>query len=503
MEFDYIIVQAGGKGTRLMPLTRNRPKGLVPVNNLPILFHLFRKYPEKRFIVIGDYKYDVLRRYLQTYADVSYLVFKAEEEGNVAGLKKALSYIPSGQGFMVIWSDLLLPVAFDTTSCERGCYIGVTDRFVCSWRYRDGRLEKELSVEDGVAGCFLFDSKEKLANLPDAGSFTKYLCTTDIPFKALDMGDTRELGRIEAIHEIDTNENRCRPYNRITVIGETVIKEGLTQEAKKLIERETAWYQAVDALGFKGIPRIYLHDPLTMERIHGENAFRVELDDHAKRTVLDRIYARLDQLHHLQKGVLSSHDMQEDYYRKTMKRLSSIRDIIPFAEDDTIVINGVKCRNVYRYPAFLQEKVNRILHEGEFGIIHGDCTLTNTLLDDQCNIYYIDARGYFGRTALIGDVYYDWAKVYYSIEGAFDQFNVKNFTLEIGDDAVAFKIAPSGWETMTQYFVSKIPNYDEYRLKLIHAVIWLSLASHCWDDYDALCTAFYNGLYLLNTVEET
>ena len=34
-----IIIQAGGKGTRLEQLTRNKPKCLVPVDNLPIIFH--------------------------------------------------------------------------------------------------------------------------------------------------------------------------------------------------------------------------------------------------------------------------------------------------------------------------------------------------------------------------------------------------------------------------------------------------------------------------------
>ena len=53
---DYIIVQAGGKGTRLRHLTKNKPKALVPVENLPMLFHLFRKYPDKRFVIIADYK---------------------------------------------------------------------------------------------------------------------------------------------------------------------------------------------------------------------------------------------------------------------------------------------------------------------------------------------------------------------------------------------------------------------------------------------------------------
>lgn len=41
---NYIIVQAGGKGTRLKHLTKNKPKALVPVENLPMMFHLFRKY---------------------------------------------------------------------------------------------------------------------------------------------------------------------------------------------------------------------------------------------------------------------------------------------------------------------------------------------------------------------------------------------------------------------------------------------------------------------------
>ena len=63
MELNYIIVQAGGKGTRMENLTHNKPKALVPINNLPMIFHLFRKYPSKKFIIIGDYKFEVLKKY--------------------------------------------------------------------------------------------------------------------------------------------------------------------------------------------------------------------------------------------------------------------------------------------------------------------------------------------------------------------------------------------------------------------------------------------------------
>lgn len=68
MNLNYIIVQAGGKGSRMERLTRNKPKALVPVNNLPMIFHLFKKFSDKKFIIIGDYKFDVLKKYLYTFA---------------------------------------------------------------------------------------------------------------------------------------------------------------------------------------------------------------------------------------------------------------------------------------------------------------------------------------------------------------------------------------------------------------------------------------------------
>ncbi|MBR0061491.1 MAG: NTP transferase domain-containing protein [Selenomonadaceae bacterium] len=68
MDLKYVVVQAGGKGSRMERLTRNKPKALVPVNNLPMIFHLFKKFSDKKFIVIGDYKFDVLKKYLYTFA---------------------------------------------------------------------------------------------------------------------------------------------------------------------------------------------------------------------------------------------------------------------------------------------------------------------------------------------------------------------------------------------------------------------------------------------------
>ena len=134
MEIDYIIIQAGGLGTRLGYLTQNRPKAIVPVNNRPIIFHMFEKYPEAKFIIIGDYKCDVLQSYLETFAEVRYMLVQTGGMGNACGVKTALDYIPSGAPFMLVWSDLILDLNFNTDELAGGCYLGTTNRFRCSWK---------------------------------------------------------------------------------------------------------------------------------------------------------------------------------------------------------------------------------------------------------------------------------------------------------------------------------------------------------------------------------
>ena len=111
----------------------------------------------------------------------------------------------------------------------------------------------------------------------------------------------------------------------------------------------------------------------------------------------------------------------------------------------------------------------------------------------------LDPRGYFGYTEIYGDVRYDWAKLYYSIVGNYDQFNLKNFRLDIEENQVTLEIQSNQWEDMEQVFFELIDT-DEYEIKLLHAIIWLSLTTYAWQDYDSVCGAFYNGLYYLEDV---
>ncbi len=74
-----------------------------------MLFHLFRKYQDKRFVIIADYKREVMHEYLEAFADVKYQIVNAGGRGTCAGVRQAISLIPDREPFLLVWSDLILP----------------------------------------------------------------------------------------------------------------------------------------------------------------------------------------------------------------------------------------------------------------------------------------------------------------------------------------------------------------------------------------------------------
>lgn len=498
---DYIIVQAGGKGTRLGYLTKNKPKCLVPVGNLPMLFHLFRKYQDKNFVIITDYKKEVMREYLECFAKVKYLVVDAEGKGTCAGLGQALRLIPERQSFMLIWSDLILPDTFELpegyeeNTAQRD-YVGISKSFPCRWSYQNGKFLEEGSVEHGVAGFFLFTEKSKLKNVPESGELVRWMQQEKFSFKEISMDETREFGNLEEYNRLQ--KEKYRPFNRMTWMGNKVRKEGIDEQGKTLVERECRWYAEAMKKKIESIPEIYQTTPLEMERIRGRNIYECDLDYPEKKAVLVKLVNALKELHGTESRIPDAFSREKVYYRKTMERIQSVRDLIPLADRKKIWINGRECRNVFFYKHDLERKLGLISCQG-FCLIHGDCTFSNLMLRENGDPVMIDPRGYFGYQELYGDPLYDWAKLYYSIVGNYDRFNLKDFQLDIGQEEVKLQIASNRWEDMEEDFFA-LTGTDRASIRLLHAIIWLSLTTYAWQDYDSICGAFYNGLYYLEEV---
>lgn len=496
MNPEYIIVQAGGKGTRLKHLTRNRPKALVPVGNLPMLFHLFRKYPESKYIIIGDYHFDVLKRYLSAFAGVEYrLVCATGFNGTCAGLREAVSLLPDNQSFMLIWSDLILPDEFVLPE-GGGNYIGVARDFPCRWRYENGVFREEASDTYGVAGVFAFQDKTVLAHVPEEGELVRWMAGTDLAFQSLPLYRVKEYGLLSEYEKLESA--RCRPFNRTYTENGLFVKEPVDVQGEGLAKREIAWYREVQAQRFSNIPNIVCYEPLKMEYINGRAIYEYsDLTDERKKDLLNRIIGCLKSVQELKHIPADRDSFDEAYIGKTFQRLEKVRDLVPFAGDKFVTVNGRRCRNVLFCRSELERLIGRYFPP-EFKLIHGDCTFSNIMLREDKEPVLIDPRGYFGHTELYGDPAYDWAKLYYSIVGNYDQFNRKRFDLEIGPDSVMLKITSNGWEGQEAAFFELLRDeVTPAQIHLLHAIIWLSLTTYAWEDYDSICGAFYNGLYYL------
>ena len=528
---EYIIVQAGGRGTRLGYLTKNKPKALAPIENLPMLFHLFRKYPEKKFLIIADYQKDVLKKYLKAFAEVDYQVVDAVGTGTCSGVRQSIDLIPENRQFMLIWSDLILPVDFElpyeysNTDVKKDNdvvkeqnfqdkypdnYLGLSVTFPCRWKYENDEFSEERSLEYGVAGFFLFRDKQVIKNVPESGELVRWMQNEKMIFKTVSLAKTREFGLLEEYEKLSIE--KTRPFNRITIDGDILVKKPVDIQGQKLAIKECAWYRKAVELGVKGLPQIYSYDPLTMEFISGKNIYECNFSIEEKRKLLFKLITALKELHSVESIPCDHTSIKEAYYDKTIGRLEKIEHLVPFAGDRFININGRKCRNVFFYKDDLKKRIEELAPR-DFKFIHGDCTFSNLMIRSNLEPVFIDPRGYFGFTELYGDERYDWAKLYYSIVGNYDRFNLKRFSLDIGAHSVIngeeikdlgygevrLSIESNGWEELERDFY-ELTGADEYEIKLIHAVIWLSLTTYAWQDFDSICGAFYNGLYYLEEV---
>lgn len=497
----HVIIQAGGKGTRLESLTRNKPKCLVPVKNKPLIFWALEAFKDYKVHVICDYQKEPLKKYLGVYAtEFDITITDADGKGTISGIRKVLDqYVPEAEPVLIVWCDLLFEKDFELPLfvleySQKFNWVGLSSSFPCRWSFINGEFVHQASSSQGVAGVFLLKNKEELEDLPREGAFVPWVQSKKIQFKEFYLENVVEVGTLSAFTA--QNGSICRPFNEVIFNKETVTKRAVTEYGKNISNFEIDWYKKVKELGFDKVPKIFSYQPLVMERIQGKNIWEFNcLTKSEKIEILHLIISTIKQLHDLGGEVPANlNDLEETYITKTFSRLGKIEELVPFAKEEYIKINGKYYKNIFYDKAALKSTLSDF-YPSSFRLIHGDVTFSNMLYDRvKRNLFLIDPRGYFGKTKFYGDPDYDWAKLYYSIVGNYDQFNRKNFALDIQTRGVEIEILSNNWSDMENYFFDSLPGVSRRKIKALHAVIWLSLTTYAWEDYDSICGAFYKGI---------
>lgn len=497
-----VIVQAGGRGSRLRHHTWNKPKCLVSVRGKPILYHLFEHFAGARFWIIGDYLFEQLDRYLQVNPPgVQYTLLQAHEKGTAAGVSSALAQIGEEEPVVLTWSDLIigsLP-AWPDTQVPVVC---TTSSFTCRWTVSaQGHLHEKPAAKDGIVGLFYLPKAKTLSHAPDKGEFVKWFAANVPAFELIDCPDLEELGDFAAIEEDNDRSGFSRFFNKVEMGPERVTKTVIDPNYDQVHVNEVSWYRQAKALGFRRIPKVFNETPLILERIVGHHAYQMhDLNERERRAVMADYLDSLISLHDLGESAADPQQVREVYLDKTIARVKSVAAIIPGFEADSMTINGKKCRNVFSMKhSGVLESLLPLLQPQRFVPIHGDATFSNTIIDDKLRVWFIDPRGYFHTPGIFGDAQYDFAKVYYSAVGGYDAFNRRKFKLYIDNETVEILMeeplfAKTAKDIFTEYLGSDIS-----KIEILHGLIWLALTGYARDDIDSVIGAFYLGLYWLES----
>ena len=89
-----VIVQAGGRGSRLRHYTWNKPKCLVSYEGKPVIFHLFDVFKNSNFHIIADYQINKIKKYFKINPpSINFNVYSTKYKGTCAVIKDILRNI--------------------------------------------------------------------------------------------------------------------------------------------------------------------------------------------------------------------------------------------------------------------------------------------------------------------------------------------------------------------------------------------------------------------------
>ena len=134
------IILSSGKGTRMMPLTKDMPKPMLEVNGEPLIAHKIKLLEDasiNEIFINVAYKKDVIINYIKSLNKNIHLIDEGDEPlGTAAGIRNIVSQLKD-ESFIVINSDVW------------------TD-------YRLNQL-KELDLNDNLAHIVLIETPDYLA----------------------------------------------------------------------------------------------------------------------------------------------------------------------------------------------------------------------------------------------------------------------------------------------------------------------------------------------------
>ena len=504
-----IVIPAAGLGSRLSSFTKNYSKAMCTLGEKPVISYIIDKFEdEDEIIILLGYKGDLLRQVVSACHPNKNIKFVEVDnfEGPGSGLGYSLhcAYDLLQRPF-IFWScDTVLP-SFDVNEVTYETNWAVCADFVdeCFNEYRHFKinnkrdvvdiLPKDVPYKDGILPYV------GVAFIKDYENFWKaYDTNTEAFIKDGETFGLRNLNHIKAYPTSDWidmgnkskfeywkkiyNENMEatileKPDEAIWFINGNVIKFHIN--TKFIADRVKRFKTMLCDKQIKNgivLPQLigYTDNTYTYKMAPGIIASKVITTN-----MLSDILEKYLDVEPVELTDDEKYAIFKDFYLdKTISRINKYcteyTDI-----DNECYINGILCK-----PA--TELVNKIDWEklSKNGVFtnnyHGDFHLENILVNNNQYVM-LDFRQNFGKT-MVGDVYYDIAKMWHSFIVNHEMVKNDLFSVDNQDaNHVKIDIHRTFIDTECEHalveWLEKSPIFDKGQAELMTAIIFLNIAA--------------------------
>ena len=483
-----LCILCAGKGTRLGTYTTNLNKGLVKIGNKAAISHIIEKVPIDTEIVLAlGFQGNLVKEYcLAMYPERTFnFIVVPEWDGPNSG---------PGTSMLACKEHLKCPFYLSTVDCIVDYFPNLDNNWIGLYPTDNPKLYATASLNDNL----ITDFKNKnnygysyafigLAGIVDYNLFfnsitkdsskevefvSAFYSPEDYPLYGHilnweDTGSLDGLKKAELKYSSNTVYGMPKNMDEITYInnGYVVKYIGDLTRINGRIERAEILKYSTPHLTFSGT-NFYAYKLVPGKTLYEVNDIKYcnYLFDWCKLNLWKSVeYPNF----HI--------ECNNFYQHKTLARLESFLSKKDITFKGTHIINGIQCRNIYSY---LEDIDWSLLSRGIPSTIHGDLQFDNVILSNN-DLILIDWREDFGGSTKVGDLYYDLAKMY---GGYILNYNLmkdsKNYSVDIikNNVTVSYTRTKELDNTIINFKNKVGKNYDLYKVRLITALVWLSMA---------------------------
>ena len=192
----------------------------------------------------------------------------------------------------------------------------------------------------------------------------------------------------------------------------------------------------------------------------------------------------------------------ESKVRRNIKKIKEARKIRALQQYETLIINGVKYKNLVYYEKYLEEEyLEKIFEQDFYAVIHGDLTIENIICSrsqsGQDYYYLIDPN--------TGNIHespnLDYGKLLQSIHGGYE-FLMSLQDVKINHNKISFLFTKSSvyielYKRLHEYLTEKF-GYERTRSIYFHEIIhWLRLMPYKIEKDENKAVLFYAGMLMV------